>query len=175
MTIQIASGTGTGPTKLAAFDAALHEAGVANHNLIRLSSIVPPGSKLINNRGPVTSRPGKWGDRLYVVMADMRVDTPNVEAWAGIGWAQDKKTGKGLFVEHEGKSESTVRRDIQQSLESLMSTRNVDFGPIHTKVIGKTCLHEPVCALAIAVYEASGWKNGLTHKVKNLHKNLDVT
>jgi arginine decarboxylase len=161
MTIQIASGTGTGPTKLAAFDAALHEAGVANYNLIRLSSIVPPGSKIIDNRGAVTDKPGNWGDRLYVVMADQRVDTPNVEAWAGIGWVQDKKTGKGLFVEHEGRSESTVRRDIEQSLEALMAVRNVDFGPISMKVVGRTCSHEPVCALVIAVFQATNWRSRL--------------
>jgi hypothetical protein len=41
-------------------------------------------------------------------MAEMRVDTPNIEAWAGIGWVQDKETGKGLFVEHEGNSQHTV-------------------------------------------------------------------
>src|SRR5579864_7738658 len=120
MIIQIATGTGTGPTKLAAFDAALQAAGAANFNLIRLSSIIPPDSKVQALDGPVNSGLGNWGDRLYVVMADMRVDTPNVEAWAGIGWVQDTKTGAGLFVEHESANEPTVRRDIQASLEALM-------------------------------------------------------
>lgn len=170
MKIQVAAGTGAGPTKLAAFDAALNQAGVANYNLIRLSSIVPPGSRIINNKSAITTKPGNWGDRLYVVMADMRVDTPNVEAWAGIGWVQDKKTGKGLFVEHEGRSKTTVRNDIEQSLEALMAVRNVDFGPINMKLVGRTCSHEPVCALVIAVFQASGWKNGLTNRVKSLHK-----
>lgn len=165
MTIQIASGTGHGPTKLAAFDSALHEAGVANYNLIKLSSIVPPGSKITNNTGAISSKPGEWGDRLYVVIADMRVDTPNAEAWAGIGWVQDKKTGKGLFVEHEGGSEATVKRDINQSLEALMALRNVNFGPINMKIVGRTCSHEPVCALVIAVFQASSWKTGLKNAI----------
>ncbi len=47
MKIYISSGRGTGPTSLSAFDAALNEAGVANYNLIRLSSIIPPDSKII--------------------------------------------------------------------------------------------------------------------------------
>src|SRR5471032_2108995 len=147
MTIQIAEGTGTGPTKLAAFDAALNEAGIANYNLIRLSSIVPPGSKIDVHDGPISNQPGTWGDKLYVVMAEERVDTPNAEAWAGIGWVQDKETGKGLFVEHEGNNEHSVKRDIQQSLETLMAVRNVNFGEIQMKVTGRTCTHEPVCAL----------------------------
>jgi arginine decarboxylase len=157
MIIQIASGTGKGHTKLAAFDAALHQAGIANYNLIRLSSIIPPGSK-IKRAAPITAQPGNWGDRLYVVMADMRVDTPNVEAWAGIGWVQDKETGKGLFVEHEGANEDTVRRDIKASLEALQGVRGVDFGEMHVKVVGRTCTHDPVCSLVIAVFQATDWE-----------------
>jgi arginine decarboxylase len=170
MTIQVASGTGVGPTKLAAFDAALNTAGVANYNLIRLSSIVPPGAEIKNGHEPLTKQPGAWGDRLYVVMADTRVDTPNAEAWAGIGWVQDKKTGRGLFVEHEGRSERTVRSDIHQSLEALMATRKVQWGPINEKIVGITCKHEPVCALTIAVFQATGWKSALKSKLPTLTK-----
>jgi len=160
MKIHVASGIGTGPTKLSAFDSALNEAGVANYNLIRLSSVIPPSSDIIDHdKGIQDKVSGSWGDRLYVVMAETRVDTPNAEAWAGIGWVQDKKTGKGLFVEHEGGSEKAVRSDIQQSLEGLMATRNVDFGPVQMKVVGRTCLHQPVCALVIAVYRSCDWGN----------------
>jgi len=157
MLIQVSSGTGKAHTKLAAFDAALHEAGVANYNLIRLSSIIPAGSE-VKVVKQVEEEPGKWGDRLYVVMAEMRVDTPNMEAWAGVGWVQDKKTGKGLFVEHEGTNEATVKRDIKASLEALMGIRKVDFGEIQMEVTGRTCTHDPVCALVIAVYRAEGWE-----------------
>ncbi len=159
MNIHIAAGLGTGPTKMAAFDAALQEAGTANYNLIRLSSIIPGGSEIIDETSTIKTPPGKWGDRLYVVMAEHRVDTPNVEAWAGIGWVQDAKTGEGLFVEHEGANEATVRRDIEQSMKALVETRGKEFGPLKMKVTGITCLHEPVCALVIAVYEASDWSN----------------
>lgn len=157
MVIQIASGTGKGHTKLAAFDAALHEAGVSNYNLIKLSSIIPPGSTIKLN-SPISVQPGGWGDRLYVVMAEMRVDTPNMEAWAGIGWAQDEITGKGFFVEHEGTNEKTVRLDIKASLEAMQGLRHVDFGEIHMEVVGRACTHDPVCALTIAVFQASDWE-----------------
>jgi arginine decarboxylase len=168
MNIHVASGTGSGPTKLAAFDSALNAAGVANFNLIRLSSIVPPGSNIIQHEGPVAKNLGNWGDRLYVVMADHRVDTPNVEAWAGIGWVQNEKTGEGLFVEHEGASEATVRRDIEQSLQALIATRGKHFGPMHMKVAGLTCVHAPVCALVIASFQSSGWKEAIKAKVPGL-------
>jgi arginine decarboxylase len=42
--IQVTTGTGEGPTPLAAFDAALLDAGVANYNLILLSSVIPAGA-----------------------------------------------------------------------------------------------------------------------------------
>ena len=156
MEIQVSSGIGNGPTTLAAFDAALHHAGVSNYNLIRLSSVIPPGSVIVEKerKSPTVK---EWGHKLYVVIADMRVDTPNAEAWAGVGWVQDKETGKGLFVEHEGNSEKAVVEDITQSLNALMATRNVNFGHIHMKVVGKTCKHNPVCALVVATYQSKGW------------------
>lgn len=162
MQIHVATGIGTGPTKLAAFDAALNHAGIANYNLIRLSSVIPPASEIViheTNPIPANIMPGEWGDRLYVVMAEQREHIPNAEAWAGIGWVQEKESGKGLFVEHEGKSEKAVRRDIQQSLEALMATRNVDFGEISMIVDGRTCTNHPVCAMVVAVYQASDWSN----------------
>lgn len=159
MIIKLGTGIGSGPTTLSAFDAALNNAGVANYNILRLSSVIPPNTKIEIADKPLTKLPGGWGDRLYVVMAEERVDTPNIEAWAGIGWVQEKGTRKGLFVEHEGNSEKSVKSDIRQSLEALMATRNVDFGDIHMKVKGVTCKHLPVCALVVAVYQASDWDN----------------
>lgn len=156
MKIEITSGLGNGPTKLAAFDSALNHAGVSNYNLIRLSSVIPPNSQIIIKKENYTQY-GNWGDKLFVVMADKREDTPNAEAWAGVGWVQDEKTGKGLFAEHIGNSEKSVRDDITQSLTAFMATRNIDFGEIHMQVIGTTCKHHPVCALVVATYEANGW------------------
>ncbi|MGI8636428.1 MAG: pyruvoyl-dependent arginine decarboxylase, partial [Segetibacter sp.] len=156
MDILIKKGIGEGPTTLSAFDAALHKAGIANYNLIRLSSVIPPKSTIkIKSTSKYTE--GEWGDRLYVVMAEKRVDTPNTEAWAGIGWVQDKTTQKGLFVEHEGESKTAVCRDIEQSLRALMQTRNAKFGPIEMQVKGVICKSKPVCALVAAVYKTASW------------------
>ncbi len=159
MIIKLSKGIGSGPTKLAAFDAALNHAGVANYNLLKLSSVIPPATTIERSDKALTNLPGEWGDRLYVVMAEERTNVPNEEAWAGIGWVQDKETGKGLFVEHEGSSERAVREDIKQSLNALMATRNVDFGDINMEVVGTVCKHAPVCALVVAVYQASDWNN----------------
>ena len=157
MKINIASGTGVGPTELAAFDHALVSAGVANFNLIYLSSVLPPGSEVEVTDGS-TKVVGSWGDRLYVVIAQKRTQQRNQEVWAGIGWMQDPETKKGLLVEHEGHNESEVRADIKNSLEALALNRNMTFGPMHMKVIGKKCVAIPVCALVVAVFESSEWQ-----------------
>src|SRR5687768_17810218 len=80
LTIQVVSGVGFGPTKLAAFDAALREAGIADRNLLTLSSIIPAGSKIVPTADGQGRASGKWGDRLYVVLAQLRVDTRYEEA-----------------------------------------------------------------------------------------------
>lgn len=162
MNIHLASSTGIAKTKLAAFDNALFHAGIANYNLLLLSSVIPPESRLIVHQDgmiPSDIMPGTWGDRLYVVMAEHRASTPGEEAWAGIGWVQDEETGKGLFVEHEGVSEQEVRQDIQDSLQQLMATRKIDLGKIQMKVQGVKCEDAPVCAMVVAAYQASDWQN----------------
>lgn len=155
MDIIVVKGTGTGPTKLAAFDAALRDAGIANLNILTLSSVIPPSAK-IKVVDSSSTPPGTWGDRLYVVLAEKRVDTPGEDAWAGVGWTQDE-TGKGLFVEHEGSSKQKVEQDISSTLKSMTKARPDVFGEIQSHVVGLTCTAQPVCALVCAVYKSEPW------------------
>jgi arginine decarboxylase len=157
LTIQVVSGVGFGPTKLAAFDAALREAGVANYNIIHLTSIIPPKSTVRLAAGPPIP-PGGWGDRLYAVIADLRVDTRYEEAVAGIGWVQEEETGRGLFVEHTGHTEREVRRDVFATLDALCAGRpETTFGPPELVVRNTVCAGEPTCALVAAIFEAEPW------------------
>ncbi len=162
-TIEIACGTGYGPNTLAAFDGALIANGIANYNLLRLSSVIPPATSVVPVTGAVSDPGGEWGDRLYVVMAEMRVTEPGDEAWAGIGWVQDEATGKGLFVEHEGHAEADVRGDILDSLQALVDGRpGHTFGAPHYVLHGAVCDGTPTCAMAVAVYEPAAWSFDLT-------------
>jgi arginine decarboxylase len=128
--------------------------------LVRLSSVIPPNSEIIELNGSVPPLGGDWGDRLYVVYADARTDQPGEEVWAGIGWVQDPVTKKGLFVEHEGHSEQEVRSDIKKSLTGLLNNRNMNSLEIQMSVTGGICQDEPLCAFAVAVYQVSDWENG---------------
>jgi arginine decarboxylase len=163
LTIQVVSGIGFGPTKLAAFDAALRQGGIANFNLVYMSSIIPSGSTVVVADGDGPAGVGGWGDRLYAVMAELRIDTAYEEAVAGLGWAQSQETGQGLFVEHTGHTEREVERDILATLDALCTARpDTDFGPPHLVMRRTVCAGEPTCALVAAVFEADAWRGGDT-------------
>lgn len=155
--IQISTAVGQGGTPLSAFDNALVATGTANFNLVRLSSVIPPASRLTQVDRVVAS--GQWGDRLYVVYAQQSATVPGDEAWAGIGWVTDPDTSRGLFVEHEGDTEQSVRDDILASLDDLQKSRDCYLGPSNLVVTGGRCLDRPVCALVIAVYGSSAWSD----------------
>jgi arginine decarboxylase len=153
--ISITHGTGKGPTPVAAFDAALTEAGIANYNLIYLSSIIPDGSVL--RRAKYVTPEHEYGYRLYVVMARCDVQQPGQPAWAGIGWVQVPESGCGLFVEVSGATREQVENDIHTSLASMRASRPQCYGAIESEVAGITCQDQPVCALVIAVYKSVSW------------------
>src|SRR5687768_4646380 len=71
--ISIRSGSGTGRTLLSAFDNALQRAGVADFNLVTLSSIIPPGSRI---RSVNSTLAGGHGDLLFSVRAEAFAEHP---------------------------------------------------------------------------------------------------
>jgi arginine decarboxylase len=128
--------------------------GAENRNLIRLSSVIPPASTIV--RGQAHDG-GDWGDRLYVVYAEQRSSEPGSEAWAGVGWVQDERTGAGLFVEHEGGAEDEVRSLISDSLAELQISRGIDLGSPRMVITGIRCVDDPVCALVLAAFASQSW------------------
>jgi arginine decarboxylase len=140
-------------------------AGVANFNLIRLSSVIPPDSEVVEVERCPFARDGRWGDRLYAVYAEQRTSVVGEQVWAGVGWSQDPATGRGLFVEHEGAREQDVRAQIAASLEDLHAIRGLDLGPIHTSVVGAMCTGVPTCALVVCGYGTRGWAPTSGHDV----------
>ena len=155
MQICVAAGTGEGPTALAAFDAALLQAGIANYNLIPLSSVIPPGAAIQRRR--YVTPPDDYGNRLFVVLARHDEHEIGGEAWAGLAWTQEPTTGRGLFVEGHGPSEHAVAEYMEATLESMIASREYPYGPIHNELIGITCRSHPVCAIVVAVYGSEGW------------------
>jgi arginine decarboxylase len=169
--IGVVAATGEGPTVLAAFDAALMAAGVSNFNLVRLSSVIPPGATVtsapvpdpsdpepvIDLTGPSVPQGARWGDRLYAVWAFQGAERLGEEAWAGVAWLQDPGDGRGLFVEHEGASEAQVRQELDATLTTIARARGMEHLPISSQVVGVRCDGPPVGALVIAPFRTETW------------------
>ena len=105
-TIRVAWGTGTGPTEMASYDAALADANLHNYNLVAVSSVIPADTEVEE----VDTAPdlGPAGERLTVVQARATCVGPG-RVSAGLGWStshdesSDEDTsddsGPGLFYE----------------------------------------------------------------------------
>ncbi|MEX0918541.1 MAG: pyruvoyl-dependent arginine decarboxylase [Candidatus Paceibacterota bacterium] len=154
--IIITDGTGKGSTALSAFDSALFAAGIANYNLIRLSSVIPEGFTPKVEKVDWNSR--EYGRRLYLVLAQETARKPGDEAWAGLGWVETTvEPTKGLFVEHHGKNESEVADLINRSLTDMVKYRPEEFGPIKSHIVGTKYEDRPSCALVAALYQVDKW------------------
>jgi len=101
----------------------------------------------------------EYGHRMYVVMARHDEQQPGQVALAGLGWTQDPKDGRGLFVELHGSDRTDVERRIQATLETMIASRPYAYGPIQSEIAEVACRDRPVCAVAIAVYESQGWSH----------------
>lgn len=150
--IKLVRAKGVGKTPLGAFDNALYNCGIHNHNLLYLSSVIPSGQTVeIVDRYEDSKR---WGSKLYVVMAHEESDT---EAQASIGWLYDQDCGNGLFVEHEGIHSI---KDNNDTLDDLAKTRGIThyekrgYAMHVTREQGE----EYVCAMVVAVFEEEDWR-----------------
>jgi arginine decarboxylase len=154
--IPVLKATGRGGTTLSAFHDALVAVDLGFYNLVRLSSVVPPGTS-VDATGKATVPSGAWGDKMYCVYAEQRAETLGEQAWAGIGWVQRLDGGGGLFVEHEGGTELYVTNAIKTSLRDLVAGMEDAFSAPDWVLNGAVCEGEPVCSLVIAPYECSTW------------------
>jgi arginine decarboxylase len=156
LAISVTAGAGQGRTTLSAFDAALRAAGVGDFNLVRLSSVIPPGSTVVRSPG-LERLDGGFGDVLFCVYAESYATTPGTQACAGIGWAQRDGSGEGVFVEHAGTSREEIERDIEASLADMCASRGGTYSRTQLTVITAEYVDRPVCAVAVASYETLSW------------------
>lgn len=94
-------GVGKHRRNLESFEAALRNAGIAQFNLVKVSSIFPPRCKIVSRRtGLNRLSPGQI---VYCVLAETRTNEPNRLASAGIGLAVPASGEKfGYISEHHG-------------------------------------------------------------------------
>lgn len=113
------TGRSAGLTPLNAFDGALLDAGIGNTNLLKVSSIVPPGTREIT--GAELQLPP--GALVPVAYAAMESDIPGSVICAAVAaaWPEDKSK-PGLIMEyhshgHRQDAEAVVQRMAEAGME----------------------------------------------------------
>jgi len=127
----LTKGVGNHSEKLASFEMALRNAGIAAYNLVSVSSIYPPGCKIISRvQGLKLIQPGQI---LHAVISRNTTNEPGRLTAASIGVAIPKdKNLYGYLSEHHSFGESWKQAgDYAQDLaaEMLATTLGVPFDP----------------------------------------------
>ncbi len=98
-------GVGKEKERLASFEMALRDAGIAEYNLVKVTSIFPPHCKIIPPKDGVKKL--KAGQILYVVLAESSTNEPNRLIAASIGVAIPKDPAQyGYLSEHHSYGET---------------------------------------------------------------------
>jgi arginine decarboxylase len=148
MQIRVVTGTGTGPTAVAAYDAALAAAGVHNYNITTVSSVIPDDSTIhVLDSAPDL---GPVGEKLTVVEARATSDS-GTDAAAGLGWTTTAG-GRGLFYEASGSDTETVRERVAAGLESGRALREWSFADERIVTAHTTDKEPYATAVVLGIY-----------------------
>jgi len=124
----ITHGTGEGNSSLTSFDNALLSSGIANYNLVKISSILPADSK------ECTKVSLKEGSILHTAYADITSSKVGETISAAIGVAIPKDNDKiGVIMEYAGycaKQEAIIK--IESMLQEAMQNRGYSIKEIKT-------------------------------------------
>jgi arginine decarboxylase len=124
-------GVGSDKAQLASFENALREAGIAHLNLVQVSSIFPPGCKIIDKEQGLSKL--EPGEITHCVMAKQQIQEPGRRIVASIGLALPEGNEKyGYLSEHHsfGQTE-TEAGDFAEDLAASMlaNTLGIEFDP----------------------------------------------
>lgn len=127
----LTKGVGRHKEKLQSFEAALRDAKIAEFNLVRVSSIVPPYCKLISrNQGLKELSPGQI---VYCVLSENSTNEPHRLIASSVGLAIPKDRSRyGYLSEHhsfgqKGRFAGEYAEDLAATM--LATTLGVDFDP----------------------------------------------
>lgn len=122
-------GVGKSKEYLQSFEAALRDAGIEKFNLVYVSSIFPPGCKILSReKGLDMLAPGQI---VYCVMARQSTNEPNRLISSAIGLALPADQGKyGYLSEHHAFGETDEKSaEYAEDLAATMlaTTLNIEF------------------------------------------------
>ncbi len=127
----ITRGAGIHREKLTSFEMALRDAHIARYNLVRVSSIFPPGCELVDtDAGVDLLHPGQI---VFCVLAEAATNEPGRRVASSIGLALPKdRSHYGYISEHHtfGMSEETAGNYAEDLAASMLATvLGIPFDP----------------------------------------------
>ncbi len=127
----LTKGVGKHREKLSSFELALRSAGIHACNLVRVSSIFPPGCKILTRQQGV--RKMSPGQITFCVMSEAATREPHRLIAASVGLAiPADRTAYGYLSEHHsfGEKEETAGDYAEElAAEMLATTLGVEFDP----------------------------------------------
>lgn len=150
----LTKGAGKGKTKLNAFDNALLEAGIGNFNLVSISSILPPKTKIfyLSEKNQRILPP--LGSILPAVLAVNFGKKPGKYLAAlGIGIPKNFEKENGIIVEFEGKDISIqkVKKECEKMLKEAFEKRNLKIEKMEFLISEIKTKNEFCCAIVAAL------------------------
>ncbi len=143
--VSLVTGHGEGGSEINAFDRALQDAGVADLNFLRVTSILPPGTRIIE------LPPYPPGILMPAVYARIVSTTPGDRIAAAIGVGVCRES-HGVIMEHTGHtSRAEAERIVRQMIAEGFQIRRL---PLHEVVIASTehAVERAGCAVALALF-----------------------
>ena len=139
-----ALGTGSGNHRLDSIDAALLDAGIGNLNLVRISSILPPGC--IQCKEPLMVH----GQIIYCAYTDYISGNYSAIISAAIGIAiPNSKMLPGVITEHSGEVNKTICENTVTALcLNAMERRGVNDYKVEIRSIEAKVKDEFCCVFA---------------------------
>jgi len=115
-------------SKLNAFDLALKNAGIAQCNLVQVSSILPPGCV----EEELQTLPA--GSIVFSIVARMDGDE-GATIGAGVSWAWEKQHSIGIVAEAHGHfDERSLQRILARKIEEMAEIRGIEIDSPKAKV-----------------------------------------
>ena len=125
----LTKGVGVHKEKLSSFELALRDAGIAGQNLVHVSSIFPPGCKLINRSTGLKLL--QAGQIVFSVMSRNETNEPNRLISASVGLAiPNDRSQYGYLSEHQAFGQTgRISGDYAEDLAAgmLASTLGIEF------------------------------------------------
>lgn len=116
-------GVGRHRNRLQSFELSLRNAGIEKANLVRVSSILPPGCRVIpRSEGLSHLNPGQI---TFVVLAEASTNEPSRLVGAGIGLAQPAEIKRyGYISEHHsyGMKEESIADLVEDMAATMLAT-----------------------------------------------------